>query len=168
MGSKVAGTFFSSLGRNVSTRKDVVSKPALPTRTTKHSLTAPNPRPVQIVNAPSVPGGPRALPGRVQRSHTLMLSSSPPTSGNASTSLPMRRRSNTLKRPSFFGRSPGSSPELDVPTNTEFTRQVERLADLLPHADKDVLAGYLSRAGQDILAIGQYLEDEKNGTVRRH
>jgi hypothetical protein len=166
MGSKVAGNFFSSLGRNVSTRKDIVSKPALPPRTSKQSLTAPNPRPVQIVNAPSVPGGPRALPGRVQRSQTLMLSSSPPTSGNAS--LPMRRRSNTLKRPSFFGRSPGPSPELDVPTSTEFTRQVERLADLLPHADKDVLAGYLSRAGQDILAIGQYLEDEKNGTVRRH
>jgi hypothetical protein len=54
-----------------------------------------------------------------------------------------------------------------MPTNTEFTRQVERLADLLPHADKNVLAGYLSRAGQDILAIGQYLEDEKNGNVRR-
>jgi len=27
--------------------------------------------------------------------------------------------------------------------------------------------GYLRRAGQDILAIGQYLEDEKNGPVRR-
>jgi len=47
-------------------------------------------------------------------------------------------------------------------------RQVERLADLLPHADKDALAGYLRRAGQNILAIGQYLEDEKNGTVRRN
>lgn len=167
MGSKVAGGFFSSLGRNVSTRKDA-SKPTLPARSSKQSLTAPNPRPVQIISAPSVPGGPRALPGRVQRSQTLMLSSSPVSSGNASTSMPMRRRSNTLKRPSFFGRSPpGPSPELDVPASTEFTRQVERLADLLPHADKDVLAGYLSRAGQDILAIGQYLEDEKNGTVRR-
>jgi hypothetical protein len=80
----------------------------------------------------------------------------------------MRRRSNTLKRPSFFGRSPNPSPEVDVPTSTDFTRQVDRLADLLPHADKDVLAGYLNRAGQDILAIGQYLEDERNGTVRRH
>jgi hypothetical protein len=98
-----------------------------------------------------------------------MLSSSPTNSGNIpSASLLMRRRSNTLKRPSFFGRSADPSPELDAPTNTEFTRQVERLADLLPHADKDVLAGYLSRAGQDILAIGQYLEDEKNGNLRRH
>jgi hypothetical protein len=166
MGSKVTGALFSHLGRSSSTRKDA-SKPVQPARSTKQRLTAPNPRPVQIISAPSVPGGPRALPGRVQRSQTLMLSSSPTNSGNAPSSLPMRRRSNTLKRPSFFGRSAGSSPEVDVPTNTEFTRQVERLADLLPHADKDVLAGYLSRAGQDILAIGQYLEDEKNGNVRR-
>jgi hypothetical protein len=80
----------------------------------------------------------------------------------------MRRRSNTLRRPSFFGRSTaGPVPESAAPSE-DFTRQVERLADLLPHADKDVLAGYLRRAGQDILAIGQYLEDEKNGTVRRN
>jgi hypothetical protein len=81
----------------------------------------------------------------------------------------MRRRSNTLKRPSFFGRSAGPAPEqLDaVSTGADFTRQVERLADLLPHADRDVLAGYLRRAGQDVLAIGQYLEDEKNGSLRR-
>ena len=48
-----------------------------------------------------------------------------------------------------------------------FTRQVERLAraGLLPPADKDALAGYLRRAGQDILAIGRYREDEKNGIL---
>ena len=174
VGAKVTAGLLSSLGRNASTRKDM-SKPTEKltrsmTRSTKQSLTSlPNPRPVQITSAPSVPGGPRALPGRVQRSQTLMLSSPATNSGNnPSTPLHIRRRSNTLKRPSFFGRSPGPSPELDTPTNTEFTRQVERLADLLPHADKNVLAGYLSRAGQDILAIGQYLEDEKNGNVRRH
>jgi hypothetical protein len=43
---------------------------------------------------------------------------------------------------------------------------VDKLAALLPKADKTVLGGYLRRAGQDILAIGQYLEDEKNGTLR--
>lgn len=53
------------------------------------------------------------------------------------------------------------------PTDSdEFTRQVDKLAALLPKADKTVLGGYLRRAGQDILAIGQYLEDEKNGTLR--
>ena len=96
-------------------------------------------------------------------SQTIVLSSSPTNSGNnnPSASLPV----------SFFWRnrrSPGPSPELDTRANAEFTRQVERLADLLLHADKDVLAGYLSRAGQEMLAIGQYLEDEKNGNVRLH
>ena len=81
----------------------------------------------------------------------------------------MRRRSNTLKRPSFFGRSAAPAPEPPEPlTGAEFSRQVGKLSDLLPHADKDVLAGYLRRAGQDILAIGQYLEDEKNGSIRRN
>ena len=172
-GSKISGGFFS-LGRHSSTRKDSISTKQAPhLRLTKQpttTTTAPNPRPVQITSAPSVPGGPRALPNRMQRSRTLMLGSSSASSESTSPSPPVRRRSNTLKRPSFFGRSAGPSPpapEPDAPANTEFTRQVERLADLLPHADRDVLAGYLRRAGQDVLAIGQYLEDEKNGSVRR-
>jgi hypothetical protein len=172
-GTKATGGFFASLGRNSSTRKDSLShtnsiRPsASHTRLTKQPP-APNPRPVQITNAPSVPGGPRALPSRMQRSRTLMLAPSSPSDESTSPSPPIRRRSNTLKRPSFFGRSPGTSPDLDtLSASTEFTRQVDKLAELLPHADKEVLAGYLRRAGQDILAIGQYLEDEKNGTLRR-
>jgi hypothetical protein len=43
---------------------------------------------------------------------------------------------------------------------------VDKLSALLPKADRTVLGGYLRRAGQDVLAIGQYLEDEKNGTLR--
>ncbi|KAG9317264.1 hypothetical protein JVU11DRAFT_1458 [Chiua virens] len=39
-------------------------------------------------------------------------------------------------------------------------------ADSKIMADRNVLAIYLRRAGQDILAIGQYLEDEKNGTLQ--
>ncbi|KAI0291734.1 hypothetical protein BC826DRAFT_1105862 [Russula brevipes] len=175
-GAKATGSFFSSLGRNASMMRRDSTKPTQHARLTKPppgvSTSAPNPRPVQITNAPSVPGGPRALPNRVQRSRTLMLAPSP-TKASAeasSSSSPLtRRRSNTLKRPSFFGRShgPGPSPERGAPTSADFTQQIDRLADLLPHADRDVLAGYLRRAGQDILAIGQYLEDEKNGTVRR-
>ncbi|KAI0320624.1 hypothetical protein OF83DRAFT_1024311, partial [Amylostereum chailletii] len=49
----------------------------------------------------------------------------------------------------------------------DFNEQVNKLSDIFPHAERDVLAGYLRRAGQDMLAIGQYLEDEKNGTIRR-
>src|SRR6266851_10306324 len=70
-GSKVTSGFFSALGRNSSTRKDSL-RPVQPARLSKPSPSpspsAPNPRPVQITSAPSVPGGPRALPNRVQRS----------------------------------------------------------------------------------------------------
>ena len=52
-------------------------------------------------------------------------------------------------------------------SDPQFQQKVNRLADLIPHADRDVLAGYLRRAGEDILAIGQYIEDEKNGTLKR-
>ena len=83
-----------------------------------------------------------------------------------------------MRRPSLFARAKNhgqshSSPQVGAVVvqpampNPEFDRQVDKLADLLPHADRDILAGYLRRAGQDILAIGQYLEDEKNGTLRR-
>jgi len=54
----------------------------------------------------------------------------------------------------------------DSQLEPEFLCQVDKLADLLPHADRNILSGYLRRAGQDILAIGQYLEDEKNGTLK--
>ena len=51
--------------------------------------------------------------------------------------------------------------------DSDFVSQVDKLVDLLPQVDREVLAGYLRRAGSDLNAIGQYLEDEKNGTVRR-
>jgi hypothetical protein len=51
--------------------------------------------------------------------------------------------------------------------NSEFNDQLEKLVILLPHADKGILAGYLRRSGQDILAVGRYLEDEKNGAIIR-
>lgn len=59
-------------------------------------------------------------------------------------------------------------PVLDIHADPEFYQQVDKLASVLPHADRDVLAGYLRRAGLDMLALGQYLEDEKNGTIRRY
>jgi len=76
-------------------------------------------------------------------------------------------RHNTLnRRPSQFDLS--SERIANIELDPEFVQQVDKLAVLLPHADRGVLAGYLRRAGQDILAIGQYLEDEKNGTIRRY
>jgi hypothetical protein len=77
------------------------------------------------------------------------------------------------RRPSLFNINTDASGMVITPTITsapapdpEFAAQVEKLHTLLPHADRQVLAGYLRRSGQDVLAIGQFLEDEKNGTLR--
>ena len=74
------------------------------------------------------------------------------------------------RRPSLFNINTDASGMVITPAapapDPEFTAQVEKLHTLLPHADRQVLAGYLRRSGQDVLAIGQFLEDEKNGTLR--
>jgi len=57
---------------------------------------------------------------------------------------------------------------VDPQLEPNFICQVDKLAELLPHADRNILSGYLRRAGRDILAIGQYLEDEKNGTLKTY
>lgn len=86
------------------------------------------------------------------------------TSPFASNTLPAERGEALGRRPSLYDMN--SEPVIDISADPEFVRQVDKLVDLLPNADRDVLAGYLRRAGQDILAIGQYLEDEKNGSIK--
>lgn len=65
------------------------------------------------------------------------------------------------------GQSGDEGTRLSLESDPEFIRQLDKLSDIMPQADRSILAGYLRRAGQDIVAIGQYLEDEKNGTIRR-
>ena len=69
------------------------------------------------------------------------------------------------RRPSLFNLTQDTVS--DGQSDPEFSQQVDKLHALLPHAERDVLAGYLRRAGQDMLAIGQYMEDERTGTIRR-
>ncbi|RDB23266.1 hypothetical protein Hypma_009641 [Hypsizygus marmoreus] len=167
-----AGGFFASLGRKASmtSAKKDKNGPSTPSSSspggarllTKNPPTNPTPRTINISNSPSVPGGPRALPGhRALRSQTIMTTTSPFTSS----SVPTERTDVLARRPSLSNLSQEPAV-IDIAADPEFVHQVDKLADLLPRADRDVLAGYLRRAGQDILAIGQYLEDEKNGTIK--
>jgi hypothetical protein len=82
--------------------------------------------------------------------------------------MQQKKRSSTVRRPSLFTSSKPSESASGFRNSAEFNDQLENLIVLLPHADKDTLAGYLRRSGQDILAVGRYLEDEKNGTIIRH
>nr|GAT53889.1 predicted protein [Mycena chlorophos] len=172
--------FFSSLGRKGSVNKRSDTKPvgfslgtaATTTRLVKSpppaSRAAPSPPVVAISSTQSVPGGPRAPPNRAlmnlsraQKTQSI----SPPFSPNAASVAAARRPS--LFTPTNSSSSSSTGNSSDHGNKRVLDNQIDRLQDLLPHAERGVLAGYLRRAGQDMLAIGQYLEDEKNGTLRR-
>ncbi|KAI0829395.1 hypothetical protein BC628DRAFT_1337370 [Trametes gibbosa] len=195
--AKSSGTgFFASLGRKTSVRREkglssLGSSPQSPTKVlTKRppamaaSRSNPPPGPssardAPLPTAPAIPGGPRAAPGRIQRSKTYSVTASPPQSyphpDVPLTNAPSgnQRQSAVARRPSLFARarpthtSVGPVAQSAMSADPAFVQQVDKLAAILPHADRAILAGYLRRAGEDILAIGQYLEDEKNGTLRR-
>ncbi|EIW61825.1 uncharacterized protein TRAVEDRAFT_70084 [Trametes versicolor FP-101664 SS1] len=196
-GAKGSGTgFFASLGRKTSVRREKglsgLSSPQSPTKlltkrpppmaaSRSNPSNSTSPRDAPLPTAPAIPGGPRAAPGRIQRSKTYSVSASPPQPSPPENPHPpiqsptspqsIQRQSAIPRRPSLFARArPGhssvGSPAPNV-MDPAFQRQVDKLAAILPHADRGILAGYLRRAGEDILAIGQYLEDEKNGTLQR-
>jgi hypothetical protein len=184
---KSAGGFFSSIGRKTSTRRDrgllnpsqnqaklsklppMSPSPPLTTSTTGVSSQTP----LLTGSSHSVPGGPRAAPGRAQRSQTLMLapSPSPPvTSPSPPIGNKYSRRSVMIRHGSISPAALVSSPNPASESwrnDPTIMAQVDKLADLLPHADRNILAGYLRRAGSDLVALGQYIEDEKNGVIRR-
>ncbi|KAF8491414.1 hypothetical protein JB92DRAFT_3128359 [Gautieria morchelliformis] len=143
----IGGGFFASIGRKASVKKDRPLAPASPTKLMSSRQT-PQPRPVKLGTAPTLPGGPRAPARYAQRAHSVVFN----------TPEPPRPESQPLSM----------SPRQTVESTEAFGRQLGKLADLLPQADKDVLAGYLRRApNQDpMTAIGSYLEDEKQGCLR--
>ncbi|KAH8929105.1 hypothetical protein BT69DRAFT_315803 [Atractiella rhizophila] len=51
-------------------------------------------------------------------------------------------------------------------TEDGLSDKLDKLADILPQANRDVLKDYLIRAnGDDLLVVGQYLDDERSGRV---
>ena len=191
--TRSAGGFFSSIGRKASVKKD--KAPHSPGRTfSKKTLTPPQQTPIKLPSnsTPHIIGGPRAIPGR---SHSIM--GQPVARPEESQKQADLKRRSTVggKRPSLF--PPPSNKSVASPQKThsynghyssmpppshkqsripgkivlpdaQFNVQLDKLVHLLPHADRNVLAGYLRRAGQDILAVGRYLEDEKNGSIVYH
>lgn len=191
--TKSADRFFSSLGRKGSVKRD--KQPPSPGKTlSKKTLTPPQQKPVQLAptSTPHVIGGPRAIPGR---SHSIVAQPAARPGERQKQADPKRRSTVGGKPHSLF--PPPSNKSMPPPPNihshnahhasmpppshkqgqisglialpdAQFNLQLDKLVHLLPHADKNVLAGYLKRSGQDILAVGRYLEDEKNGTIMYH
>lgn len=193
--SKSTGGFFSSIGRKTSLKKE--KRPSSPGKTTsKKTMTPPQEKPIQLPpnSTPHIIGGPRAIPGRSHSTVAQPVTRHHETQKQAD---PKRRSTVSAKRPSMFPPPSNKSMPPPPPPNThshnahhasmpptshkrsqtsgqivlpdaQFSLQLDKLVHLLPHADRSVLAGYLRRSGQDILAVGRYLEDEKNGTIMYH
>jgi len=148
----LGGGFFASIGRKASIRKDRPLAPTPSTKSMNRQSWQPPPRPPTIEVSPSLPGGPRAPARPSQRLHSALASKAQPHQ-------PMQEI--TISSP--------LRPSLDTPrlNNPSSDPSLERLVDLLPHVDPDILAGYLRRAKSDpMVAITNYLEDEKRGHVR--
>ncbi|KIY45876.1 hypothetical protein FISHEDRAFT_76114 [Fistulina hepatica ATCC 64428] len=171
-GSK--GGFFSSLGRKSSLKKSHTLSPASisPPSQARQLVKSPSvhhaselhrtsaPQPVTPVTQ-TIPGGPRALQSRrMQKSRTIIVPASATFAARAN-STGIARHPSLTPRPSNVVRSPV------VTSSAEFERQVDELVTVLPNADRSVLAGYLRRTGQGYLAVGQYIEDQQNGHIRR-
>jgi hypothetical protein len=138
----ISGCLTSLAGLGPVTNKLVRSQPV-----------PPQPRPVNLPPAP-LAGGPRSRPLRtpsVIGNRTAMHFASP---GDSSFRL--------SRSPSLPTSTSKGSVTL---TSEDFKKQVDRLADVLPHVDRKLLEGYLKHSGQDILAIGQFIEDEKQGSI---
>jgi len=192
--SKSTGGFFSSIGRKASLRKERRRPPSPGKSLSKKTSTPPQQRSIQLppTSTPQIVGGPRAIPGR---SRSIVA---PPVTRPEETlkqADPKRRSTIGGKRPSLFhppsnkdmpphlkthshnahhasmpppSHKPGQIPGHITLPDGQFNIQLDKLVHLLPHADRSVLAGYLRRSGQDILAVGRYLEDEKNGNIVYH
>lgn len=171
--SSIGAGFFASIGRKSSMKREKSTASSSPIASKllmrRHpTLPPPAPRPVQIVATPSLPGGPRAPPNRMQRAQSVIAPSKTPAPSVAPSS---RLERHTSHRSSSTRRSASISTSLDHmglrEGSPEFEKQAKKLCDLMPNADPRVLRGYLLRAGQDMVAIGQYLEDERKGCLRR-
>ena len=193
------GGFFSSIGRKTSIKRDrplgTGTSLGQPNKllSKRSQQAAPQPRPVQISASPSLPGGPRAPPGRappVARAQSVIaprvtasdsgLGSA--SGGGAETDVePVKKRRLSIKRtgsvqpppiparsttlpPASISMGPGAGT---VGADVNMEAQLKKLTDLMPQANRAILEGYLRRAGgNDMLAIGRYLDDEKNGVLR--
>lgn len=126
-----------------------------PMTLTKEVPRAPEgPRPQnRLTRTPSFPGSARISASGISRSVVSFKPSASPLATQMSGS-----------RSAVGAGTQASSPR----GSQEFSRDLDKLCDVLPHVPRDTLAIYLSRAeGRSMLAIGRYLEDERQGTVQR-
>ncbi|KAK1920980.1 hypothetical protein DB88DRAFT_469279 [Papiliotrema laurentii] len=180
-------SFFSGIGKKASSKKDStslgppsgsISKKDVrglpissPSRATKSS--SPHRDRVSMA-APMGPRGPR-LGGSYTPPppvHPSMADATPRASLDTGLSrisgVPGPRRSMDGATALTMGRK-GSLPlrqsSVSSGTGTPSDEEVRAMGDVLPHVPKGVIRAYLARYGDQMQAIGMYLEDERRGQV---
>ncbi|KZO98026.1 hypothetical protein CALVIDRAFT_51397 [Calocera viscosa TUFC12733] len=183
LSAKKTTGFFSSIGRKGSTRRDrnlPLPNPNPLSRQTSSPLSAGLPgsdSPTRYVRpqvAPSIPGGPREPPNRLQKTNPVSRRSSldsPPViiSAPLQTTTLDKRRSighsavGQYARPLEAPRGARAYGSLDE-TSSQFSASLQKMADILPQANRMALARYLTDAnGEEMMAITRYIDDEKRG-----
>ncbi|KAG8803337.1 hypothetical protein FRC16_006082 [Serendipita sp. 398] len=132
---------------------------------TSHSMVA---QPLLISREPpKAPEGPRAQAPRLARTPSFPGPVRVSSNGNIRSTASFKPSTTPLST-AMTGQSntSGSSHARERPSLEE--ANLNMLCDVMPHVPRDTLALYLRRAnGQNLVAIGRYLEDERNGTVAR-
>jgi len=178
LSGKKAGGFFSSIGRRNSTRKERTLPLPNPNPLSRQTTSPLSPmgsgqespsRAVRTMPAPSIPGGPRAPPGRLQKTNNVSRRSSvdsPPVviSPPLQTSTVDKRRS--VGHAALYQRPMGPRGGSLDETSTQFSASIQKMADILPQAGRSTLARYLTEAnGEEMVAITRFIDDEKRGGV---
>jgi len=107
---------------------------------------------ISLSTMPGVPNGPR--PQRSNSPPGVPLTRTPSFPGPATNSGASKMRPTLSFRPSTSGgiASPSSSfqPSTIDKSSPQFTKNLNQLCDVMPHADRDILAGYLIRANGEV------------------
>ena len=139
-------TFLSSIGRRTSLSK-ASSKSAVHSPIMYHI--SPNSSSTSLSSLPKSPPTPTTL--KKQRRFSLQSVTSRFGFGSNTNSVSEEKISN------------GSTQSLDTLVEVD-EKALNKLCDIIPHADRDVLEKYLQKAGgkDDLLAVGLYMRDFKN------
>ncbi|KAG9305070.1 hypothetical protein G9A89_007710 [Geosiphon pyriformis] len=128
-----------------------------PTVMDEISATSSNTLVPKSLNSPSIPKSPNSpsMPKRQRRFSFQSVSSRFSFSNSNSPSV-----TTTIEETIDINEEKNSQVEID-------DTSLNKLCDVLPHADRDVLQRYLQKAGgkDDLMAVGLYMKDLKSGEV---
>ncbi|PVF96334.1 hypothetical protein CPB86DRAFT_816454 [Serendipita vermifera] len=124
--------------------------------------------PYNLTTVPRAPEGPRPL-GKVTRTPSFPGSARVSSGGNLRSTASFRPSAPPSEAPkSTVGHAMTEVPSRSPPMEhtREFKQSLDMLCDIMPNVARETLAVYLAKAdGLNMVAIGRYLEDERQGKI---